>query len=426
MAQKSVVKQMSQSKPNPFDNALEQLRIAAEYLKLEDGIHQMLAHPKRELTVSIPTRMDKGETRVFTGYRVQYNDARGPCKGGIRYHPNVTLDEVKALACWMTWKCSIADIPFGGAKGGVICDPKHMSQQELERMTRRYTAGIADFIGPYRDVPAPDVYTNAQVMAWIVDTYSALKGYMVPEVVTGKPIALGGSLGRDKATGRGAVFTTVEAAKVKNMDLKKATFAVEGFGNAGTNFAEILQGYGSKLVAASDSKGGVMSRNGIDANKLIAFKEKTGSVVGFPGTQPVDDDGLLQLDVDILCPAALENAITPDIAKGVKAKVVVECANGPTTPEADKILDANKVFLIPDVLANSGGVIVSYLEWVQNLDRISWPENEVNTKLEAKITGAFREVHATSQKYSTSMRTAALMVGVGRVADAIRTLGVFP
>jgi glutamate dehydrogenase (NAD(P)+) len=363
---------------------------------------------------------------VFTGYRVQYNDARGPCKGGIRYHPNVTLDEVKALACWMTWKCSIADIPFGGAKGGVICDPKHMSQHELERMTRRYTAGIADFIGPYRDVPAPDVYTNAQVMAWIVDTYSALKGYMVPEVVTGKPIALGGSLGRDKATGRGAVFTTVEAAKAKNMDLKKATFAVEGFGNAGTNFAEILQGYGSKMVAASDSKGGVMSRNGIDANKLIAFKEKTGSVVGFPGTQPVDDDGLLQLDVDILCPAALENAITPDIAKGVKAKVVVECANGPTTPEADKILDANKVFLIPDVLANSGGVIVSYLEWVQNLDRISWPESEVNAKLETKITGAFKEVHATSQKYSTSMRTAALMVGVGRVADAIRTLGVFP
>ncbi len=417
---------MSQAKPNPFDNALEQLRIAAEYLKLEDGIHQMLSHPKREVTVSLPTRMDNGDTHVFTGYRVQYSDARGPSKGGIRYHPNVSLDEVKALACWMTWKCSIADIPFGGAKGGVICDPKAMSIHELERMTRRYTSAIADFIGPYRDVPAPDVYTNAQVMAWIVDTYSALKGYMVPEVVTGKPIALGGSLGRDTATGRGAVFCTVEAAKVMKMDLKKTTFAVEGYGNAGANYAEILQGYGSKLVAASDSKGGVMSKNGIDAKALLAHKAKTGSVVGMPGTQPVTDNELLKLDVDVLCPAALENAITPDIAKGMKAKVVVECANGPTTPAADKVLDANKVFLVPDILANSGGVIVSYLEWVQNLDRISWPEAEVNSKLEAKITGAFQDVHKTSVKHGTSMRTAALMVGVGRVADAIRTLGIFP
>jgi glutamate dehydrogenase (NAD(P)+) len=426
MAQKSMMRQSDQPKTSAFENALEQLRIAAEYLKLEDGIHQMLSHPKREVTVSLPTRMDTGETHVFTGYRVQYSDARGPSKGGIRYHPNVSLDEVKALACWMTWKCSIADIPFGGAKGGVICDPKSMSQHELERMTRRYTAAIADFIGPYRDVPAPDVYTNAQIMAWIVDTYSLLKGYMVPEVVTGKPIALGGSLGRDKATGRGAVFTTVEAAKVKNLDLKKATFAVEGFGNAGSNYAEILQGYGSKLVAATDSKGGAMSRNGIDVAKLIAHKEKTGSVVGMAGTQPIDDDGLLQLDVDVLCPAALENAITPEIARGVKARVIVECANGPTTPAADKILDSNKVFLVPDILANSGGVIVSYLEWVQNLGRTSWPESEVNAKLETKITGAFKEVHQTSQKHSTSMRTAALMVGVGRVADAIRLLGIFP
>ncbi len=421
-----MLKQTDQPKLNAFENALEQLRIAAEHLKLEDGIHQMLSHPKREVTVSLPTRMDSGETHVFTGYRVQYSDARGPSKGGIRYHPNVSLDEVKALACWMTWKCSIADIPFGGAKGGVICNPKVMSQHELERMTRRYTAAIADFIGPYRDVPAPDVYTNAQVMAWIVDTYSALKGYMVPEVVTGKPISIGGSLGRDKATGRGAVFTTVEAAKVKNLDLKNASFAVEGFGNAGTNYAEILQGYGSKLVAASDSKGGVLSKKGIDAAKLIAYKEKTGSVIGMAGTQPIDDDGLLQLDVDILCPAALENAITPEIARGVRAKVIVECANGPTTPAADKILDSNEVFLVPDILANSGGVIVSYLEWVQNLVRTSWSESEVNTKLEGKITGAFKEVYNTSQKHSTSMRTAALMVGVGRVADAIRTLGIFP
>jgi glutamate dehydrogenase/leucine dehydrogenase len=426
MARNNLQREIGSSKPNPFDNALEQLRIAAEHLKLEDGIHEMLSHPKREVTVSLPTRMDHGETHVFTGYRVQYSDARGPSKGGIRYHPNVTLDEVKALACWMTWKCSIADIPFGGAKGGVICNPKVMSQTEIERMTRRYTSAIADFIGPFRDIPAPDVYTNAQIMAWIVDTYSALKGYMVPEVVTGKPIALGGSLGRDTATGRGAAFCTVEAAKANKMNLKGSTFVVEGFGNAGANYAEILQGYGSKLVAASDSRGGVMSKNGVDAIKLLEHKSRTGSVVGMAGTQPVTDDELLQLEVDILCPAALENAITPAIAKGLKAKVVVECANGPTTPAADKILDSNKVFLVPDILANSGGVIVSYLEWVQNLDRTSWPEAEVNSKLESKITGAFREVHKTSQKHGASMRTAALMVGVGRVAEAIRLLGIFP
>jgi len=417
---------MSSAKPNPFDNAREQLRIAAEHLKLEEGIHQMLSYPKREIAVSLPVRMDDGKTKVFTGYRVQYSDVRGPCKGGIRYHWNVTLDEVRALACWMTWKCSIADIPFGGAKGGVVCDPKHMSSPELERMTRRYAAAISDFIGPYRDIPAPDVYTNSQVMAWIVDTYSALKGYMVPEVVTGKPVPLGGSLGRDKATGRGAVFCTVEAAKAKKKSLKTQTFAVEGFGNAGANYAEILQGYGSTLIAASDSKGGVIGKKGIDATKLIAHKEKTGSVVGMPGTEDVSDTEVLQADVDILCPATLENMITPDVAKGIKATMVVECANGPTTPEADKVLDRNKVFLIPDVLANSGGVIVSYLEWVQNLGRMRWPEDEVNSKLEAKITGAFRDVLLTSDKHGTSMRTAALMVGVGRVADAIRTLGIWP
>lgn len=386
----------------------------------------MLSYPKRIVEVSLPVRMDSGETKVFTGYRIQYNDARGPSKGGIRYHPNVSADEVKALACWMTWKCSVADIPFGGAKGGVICDPKAMSKQELERMTRRYAAAISDFIGPYRDIPAPDVYTNAQVMAWIVDTYSALKGYMVPEVVTGKPIALGGSLGRDTATGRGAVFCTREAAKNKKWDMKKLSFAVEGFGNAGSNYADLMQEYGSKMIAASDSKGGVMSKKGINAKKLLAHKEKTGSVVGFEGTQEISDDELIQLDVDVVCPAALENAITPEIAKGVKAKMIVECANGPTTPEADNILDANHVFLVPDILANSGGVIVSYLEWVQNLERVSWSEQEVNSRLEQKITGAFKDVYATAKKDGSSMRTAALVVGVGRVADAIRTLGIWP
>ncbi len=426
MSQMSVVKDVSQSKPNPFENALEQLRIAAEYLKLDEGTHEILAHPKRELTVSLPVKMDNGKTKVFTGYRVQYNDARGPFKGGIRYHPGVTLDEVKALSAWMTWKTSVANIPYGGAKGGIICDPKHMSQGELERLTRRYAAAIAPIIGPYKDIPAPDVYTNAQIMAWIVDTYSTLEGFMSPGVVTGKPVALGGSLGRDKATGRGAVFCTVEAAKVKKIDLKKATFAVEGYGNAGSFYSQILQGYGAKLMGASDSKGAIMSKSGMDADRLIAYKAKTGSVVGFPGSQEISGKELLQMDVDILSPAALENTILPDIARGVKAKIITECANGPTTPAADKVLDANRVMVVPDILANSGGVIVSYLEWVQNLERIGWTETEVNSMLEKKITGAFRDVYDASVKHGTSLRTAAMIVAVGRVADAVKTLGIFP
>ncbi|MGD0146372.1 MAG: Glu/Leu/Phe/Val dehydrogenase [Nitrososphaerales archaeon] len=417
---------MSQAKPNPFENSLEQLRIAAEYLKLDEGIHQILAHPKRELTVSLPVRMDNGKTKVFTGYRVQYNDARGPFKGGIRYHPGVTLDEVRALAAWMTWKTSVVNIPYGGAKGGIICDPKNMSQGELERMTRRFAAAISSIIGPYKDIPAPDVYTNGQTMAWIMDTYSTIVGMASPGVITGKPISLGGSLGRDKATGRGAVFCTVEAAKVKKMDLKKATFAVEGYGNAGSFYSQILQTYGPKLMAASDSKGAIMSKNGMDADKLIAHKERTGSVVGFPGSQPISGKELLQMDVDILSPSALENTILPDIAKGIKAKIIAECANGPTTPAADKILDANGVFLIPDILANAGGVIVSYLEWVQNLERLAWAENEVNSMLEKKITGAFKDVHEASLKHNTSMRTGAMIVAVGRVADAVKSLGIFP
>ncbi len=426
MSQKTVMKEANQSKPNPFENATEQLRIAAEYLKLDEGIHEILAHPKRELTVSLPIKMDNGKIRVFTGYRVQYNDARGPFKGGIRYHPGVTLDEVRALSAWMTWKTSVVNIPYGGAKGGIICDPKHMSQTELEHLTRRFAAAIAPIIGPYKDIPAPDVYTNSQIMAWIVDTYSTLEGFMSPGVVTGKPISLGGSLGRDKATGRGSVYCTVEAAKVKKIDLKKATFAVEGYGNAGAFYAQILQSYGPKLVAASDSRGAIMNKNGIDADKLIAHKAKTGSVVGFPGSQQISDKELLQSDVDILSPAALENTILPDIARGIKAKVISECANGPTTPAADKVLDTNGVFVVPDILANSGGVIVSYFEWVQNLERIGWSETEVNSMLEKTITGAFKDVHQASLKHGTSMRTAAMIVAVGRVADAVKTLGIFP
>jgi len=376
--------------------------------------------------VSLPVKMDDGKIKVFTGYRVQHNDARGPFKGGIRYHPGVTLDEVRALASWMTWKTSVVNIPYGGGKGGIVCDPKKMSQGENERMTRRYAYAIAPIIGPYKDIPAPDVYTTGQTMAWIMDTYNMINGVVSPGVITGKPIALGGSLGRDKATGRGAVFTTVEAAKVKKLDLKKATFAVEGYGNAGSFYAQILQTYGAKLMAASDSKGAIMSKTGMDADKLIAHKEKTGSVVGFPGSQSISGKELLQMDVDILSPSALENTILPDIAKGIKAKIIAECANGPTTPDADKILAKNGVFMCPDILANAGGVVVSYLEWVQNLERIAWTEQEVNSMLERKMISAFKDVHDASTKYGTDMRTGAMIVAVGRVAEAVKTLGVFP
>jgi glutamate dehydrogenase (NAD(P)+) len=411
---------------DPFDSALEQIDIAAKYLKLDSGTKSLLKQPKRVVEVSLPVKMDDGRTQVFTGYRVQYNDARGPFKGGIRYHPAVTLNEVKALSAWMTWKCSVSDIPFGGAKGGVVCDPKKMSQGELERLTRRYAASIANVIGPDQDIPAPDVYTNAQVMAWILDTYSIIKGHAVPGVVTGKPVSLGGSLGRDTATGRGAAFCTREAFRVKGMSLKGATMAVQGFGNAGSNYALIMQEMGAKLVAASDSQGGIRNSNGMDARKVLAFKEKTGTLVGFPGAEEVSNEQLLRTECDVLCPAALDGAITKDVAKGLKAKVVTECANGPTTPEADRVIDANGIFLIPDILANSGGVIVSYLEWVQNLERLYWTEEEVNERLERKITSAFAGVHAVASKRDVSMRTGALIVGIGRVADAVKTLGLWP
>jgi len=418
---------LPEKKPDAFRNALEQLRIAADHLELDEGIHAMLREPKKVIRVHFPVKMDNGKIRIFKGYRVQYNDARGPYKGGIRYHPEVSLDEVKALAAWMTWKCSIADIPFGGAKGGVVCDPKHMSQGELERLTRRYTAALGDAIGPDVDIPAPDVYTNAQTMAWILDTYSSFKGRMVPAVVTGKPVSLGGSLGREAATGRGAAICTREAAKIKRLNLKGASFAVQGYGNVGSNFAVILEEMvGATMVAASDSKGGIYSKKGLDAKKVLAFKEKTGSVVGFPGTQEITNEDLLETDCDVLCPGAFENVITAEVAKKVKAKMVIEAANGPTTPEADRVFDNNKVFLVPDILANSGGVMVSYLEWVQDLERLRWSEEEVNTTLESKMTSAFAQVHKEATSRGVSMRTGALVLGVGRVADAVKTLGIWP
>ncbi len=424
--EKKIVQKVETGSINPYENAMKQLEIAARIIKLDPSIQEILSEPKRILTVSLPIKMDDGKVRNFQGYRVQFNDARGPFKGGIRYHPNVTLDEVKALAAWMTWKCAVVDIPYGGAKGGIVCDPKNMSMGEKERLTRRYTAMIGDFIGPYRDVPAPDVYTDPQTMSWILDTYSQMKGYQVPECVTGKPIALGGSEGRNNSTSRGCIITAREAAKVLKFPLKGATGAVQGYGNAGYWSAVFLSELGVKVVGVSDSKGGIYSKSGINPAKVQIHKDKTGSVVGFEGTEEISNEELLELDVDVLVPAALENAITKRNAPNIKAKIIAEAANGPTTPEADKILQNNKVFLVPDILANSGGVTVSYLEWVQNLNREHWTEEAVNAKLEEKMVSAFKSTFEMAGRYNVSMRDGAMALAVGKVAEAIQKLGMWP
>jgi len=412
---------------NPFEVALKQLDEAAKIIKLDKGLHQVLAHPKRVLTVSLPVKMDNGEIRVFTGFRSQHNDARGPYKGGIRYHPQVTVDEVKALSMWMTWKCAVADIPYGGGKGGIICNPKEMSNGELERLTRRYAYAIADIIGPHTDIPAPDVYTGGKEMAWIMDTYSALKGnYVQPEVITGKPIAIGGSLGRNEATGRGLAFTVREAAKKLNIDMKSATIAVQGFGNAGQFASQLVEEQGATVIAASDSKGGVFNKEGMRVDALRKHKEETGSVVGFPGAKSISNEELLETECTILIPAALENQITGKNAGRVKAKVVAEAANGPTTPEADEILYKNKVLIIPDILANGGGVTVSYFEWLQNLRREYWTEAEVNERLDRNITKSFLDTYETSEKYGVNMRKASTVLAVNRVVEAIQIRGLWP
>src|ERR687885_2630537 len=412
---------------NPFEVALKQLDEAAKLIKLDSGMHQVLAHPKRVLTVSIPIRMDNGEIRVFTGFRSQHNDARGPYKGGIRYHPQVTIEEVKALSMWMTWKCAVADIPYGGGKGGIICNPKEMSEGELERLTRRYAYAIADIIGPHTDIPAPDVYTGGKEMAWIMDTYSALKGnYIQPELITGKPIAIGGSLGRNEATGRGLAFTVRESAKKLKVGLKDATMAVEGFGNAGQFASQFVEEQGAKLIAASDSRGGIYKKDGIKVSELRNHKEKTGSVVGFPGTNSISNEELLETECTILIPAALENQITAKNADRVKAKIVAEAANGPTTTEADDVLYKNKILVIPDILANGGGVTVSYFEWLQNLRREYWNENEVNETLDQNITKAFLDVYDIYEKYGINMRKASIVLAVNRVVEAIKIRGLWP
>ncbi len=407
-----------------FEITQTQLDTAAKMLHLEPAIHAILRVPMRELHVSIPVRMDNGDVKVFEGFRVQYNNARGPCKGGIRFHPDETIDTIRALAAWMTWKCAAVDIPFGGSKGGVICNPKGMSSGELERLSRGYIDAIWEFIGPDRDIPAPDVYTNPQIMAWMMDEYSKLKGYHSPAVITGKPLALGGSAGRGDATARGGLYTIVEAARHLNIDLSAATVAVQGYGNAGANIAILANGIlGSRIVAVSDSKGGIYNEHGLEPNKVLQRKMETGSVINYSEAENLSNEELLGLRVDILCPAALENIITQANASKIKAKMVAELANGPTTPEADEILYDAGVFIIPDFLCNAGGVTVSYFEWVQNMYNYYWEEEEVHQRLNKKMAKAFQDVLSESLERKVNMRVAAYIVAVTRVAEAMKLRG---
>ena len=408
-----------------FGAMLQEFDGAARILNREPGIWKILTHPKRQIVVSCPVQMDNGEIEVFTGYRVQYNITLGPAKGGIRYHPQVSLDEVTALAAWMTWKCAVAHIPFGGGKGGVICDPTRMSRRELEALTRRYCAEIADAIGPERDVPAPDVNTNEQVMAWFMDTYSMHVGHTSTAVVTGKPLELGGSLGRREATGRGVMISTRESAKHLGIDIANATVAVQGYGNVGAISAELIGQLGARIVAVTDWKGGVYNEKGLDIAALNEHVRQQKTVAGFKGATSLTNEDLFKLDVDVLVPAALENQITMANAPDIKAKILVEGANGPTSPDAHKHLHERGVFVVPDILANSGGVTTSYFEWVQDRQGYFWTEKEVNERLEVKMCEAFNAVLQTSLKYRVDLRTAAYIVAINRVATVTRLRGMY-
>ena len=411
---------------NAYEVALENFDTAADALGLDNDTREMIRYPERVLTVNVPIRMDDGHIRRFEGYRVQHSTARGPAKGGIRFHPQVTLDEVKALATWMTWKCAVVNIPFGGGKGGVTCDPKHMSSHELERLTRRYTSGILPLIGPDQDIPAPDVYTNPQTMAWIMDTYSMTKGYTIPGVVTGKPVSLGGSLGRNEATGRGVLNTIECACEYLGMPLKGATVVVQGFGNAGSIAAQLLHQAGARVIAVSDSTGCIYNRNGLNIPEVIHLKTLTGKVSGFPDSESIDPAALLALKCDILVPAALENAVTGDNASAVNATLIAEAANGPLTPSADRILQNKGKMIIPDILCNAGGVTVSYFEWVQDEQHLFWEAQDVYTRLEKVMKTAFRDVLKIHIDRGVPMRIAANMLGIGRVAEAIHIRGIYP
>ena len=414
-------------KINSFEVAKKQIDIAAKYLDVDPGLLEKLKHTKRELIVHFPVKMDDGKVKVFTGYRVQHDVSRGPAKGGIRYHPDVDLDEVRALAMWMTWKSAVVNIPFGGAKGGVQCNPKEMSLHEIEHMTRRFTWEISMMLGPEQDIPAPDVYTNPQVMAWIMDTFSILKGYSVPGVVTGKPIELGGSLGRFEATGRGVVITSLEALKYLKKPIEGAKVAVQGCGNVGGVTAKHFDRLGAKVIAISDSKGGLYNEKGLDLERVLDCKARYACFVCEKKEETeISNEELLELDCDILIPAALENQITEKNAPRIRAKIIAEGANGPTTTEADEILDEKGIFIVPDILANAGGVTVSYFEWVQNLQELIWSEEEVLDRLARIMQRSFKEVLEISLSKKIPVRTAALVLGIGRVAEATRLRGIYP
>ena len=411
---------------NPWKQAMEQLDRAGAKMSMEPLVLERLRHCKRILTVSVPVRMDDGTLQIFEGYRIQHNLDRGPAKGGIRYHPQVSLDEVKALSFWMTMKCAVVNLPYGGAKGGVICDPKKMSIGEIERMTRRYTSEISIIIGPDKDIPAPDVNTNAQIMAWIMDTYSMNVGYSCPGVVTGKPIEIGGSLGRNEATGRGVFYVTRELANVRGFDLRKSPVAIQGFGNVGSNAAKVFVEHGCKVVGISDVGGGLYDPAGLDVDDIMLYRAKHDTIAGYMKAEHVPVDQFVEVPCDILIPAAMENTITAENAGRVKAKYIVEGANGPTSNEADRILNARGVIVVPDILANAGGVTVSYFEWVQDIQAYFWSEKEINARLQEIIVKAFREVYDLAQKEKVDLRLAAFMVGLTRLAKAVRIRGTFP
>ena len=405
--------------------AQKQLYKAAKEINLDPNILKILERPMRILKVSVPIKLDNGKTKVFTGFRCQYNNAKGPAKGGVRYHPDVTEDEVVALAAWMTWKCALLDLPYGGAKGGIVCDPTKLSEGELERMTRRYTTEIMPILGPHIDIPAPDVYTTSKTMAWIMDTFSMMKGYTEPSIVTGKPEILGGSKGRKKATGRGVAIITREFFKANKKSLKGAKIAIQGFGNVGGHAALFLSHMGAKIVAVSDISGALVNPDGLDIPALLDCVEEHACIIKYPGKQ-IDGNELLSQDVDVLIPAALENQIHQKNAQKIKANVIVEGANGPTTPEADEILEERKIPVIPDILANAGGVVVSHLEWVQALSGLFWEEEQVNSELERKMVKTFKEVWENSQRRNVSLRCAAYTASIERIAEVYSYRGIFP
>ncbi len=411
---------------NPWPQALLQLDRAAQKMKLEPFVLERLRHCKRILTVSVPVKMDDGHVRVFEGYRIQHNMDRGPAKGGIRYHPMVSIDEVKALSFWMTMKCAVVNLPYGGAKGGILCDPKKMSIGEIERMTRRYTAEISIIIGPEKDIPAPDVNTNEQIMAWMMDTYSMTVGYSCPGVVTGKPIEVGGSLGRREATGRGVFYVTRELASRDGFDLRKAPIIIQGFGNVGSNAAKIFSDHGCKVVGISDVGGGLYDAKGLDIADILNYRGQHESIAGYSKAEHVDIDAFLELPCDILVPAAMENQLTKANAPKIKAKYIIEGANGPTSGEADRIFNERGITVVPDILANAGGVTVSYFEWVQDMQSYFWSEKEINARLQEIIVGAFTEVYDLAEKEKVDMRLAAFMVAIRRLGKAASIRGMYP